>query len=149
MKGEERNLPIEFQIAGIETEQFAVMEEAYKQGEDVGLNIGLQFSVHSEHKGIGVHFNLQFRHKEAIFIQLKTVCFFEIMVDNWDSLLEDDEKKIKLPKGFASHLSVITVGTTRGVLYEKLRNLPPFDQFILPTINVSKILEEDVLLDIQ
>lgn len=146
MKGGEKNLPIGFQIAGIETEQFAVMEEVYMQGEDVGLNIGLQFSVHSEHKGIGVHFNLQFRHKEAIFIQLKTVCLFEIMVDNWESLLEDDGKKIKLPKSFASHLSVITVGTTRGVLYEKLRNLPPFDQFILPTINVNHIVKEDVQL---
>lgn len=143
-----KDLPIGFQLAGIDTEQFAILEDVYNPKKEVSINVGLQFSVHPQKKGIGVHFGVQFKHKKEVFLLLKTACFFEIDIENWNSLMNNKENTITLPKGFAGHLSVITVGTTRGVLYEKLSGESPFDQFILPTINVSRIVEEDVEMKI-
>jgi len=149
MKKKDENLSIEFQLAGINTEQFAILEEIYQPESEVNINVSLQFSVHPQKKGIGVHFGIQFKHGKEVFLLLKTACFFEVKSDNWIVLLNDKKKAIILPKDFASHLSVITVGTTRGILYEKLKEEPSFDQFILPTINVSRIVEEDVVLEIK
>lgn len=148
MNKKDRELPIRFQLAGIDTEQFAILEEAYDSNEEVNINVGLQFSVHPQKKGVGVHFGIQFKHQKGVFLVLKTACFFKIDPDNWGSLLNNEKNTITLPKGFASHLSVITVGTTRGILYEKLKDESPFDQFILPTINISKIVKEGVVLEV-
>lgn len=148
MKKKEKSLPIGFQLARIDTEQFAILEEVYNPETETSINVGLQFSAHPQKKGIGVHFGIQFKHINEVFLLLKTVCYFEIDPDNWDSLMNDNEESITLPKGFAGHLSVITVGTTRGILYEKLKEEPLFNQFILPTINVSRIVKEDIELEI-
>ena len=46
------------------------------------------------------------------------------------------------------HLSVITVGTARGVLHAKTENTP-FNKFVLPTINVTELVKEDVSFDLE
>lgn len=148
MKEENQNLPIEFQLVGIDTEQFAILEDVYDADHEVSINVGLQFSVHPQKRGVSVHFSVRFKHQKEVFLLLKSSCFFKINLDNWNSLISNNKKIITLPKGLAGHLGVITVGTARGVLYEKLKDESPFDKFILPTINVSRIVEEDIKLEL-
>ena len=54
-------------------------------------------------------------------------------------------KAYKLPKGLLTHLSVITVGTARGVLHAKLEKTK-FEHFILPTMDISDLLEDDLVI---
>lgn len=148
MTKEKIKMPIGFKFSAINTEQFAILEEAYVKEKDVRINAGLQFSLDSKQKGIGVHFTVQFKHETDVFLVLKTGCFFLIDPSRWNELLSENEKSITFPKEFISHLSVLAVGTTRGVLHEKLKEAPTFNQFILPTINVTEIVKEDVILEL-
>ena len=146
MTKEKIEMPIGFKISGINTEQFAILEDVYDKEKDISINAGLQFSVDPKQKGIGVHFTVQFKHEEDVFLLLKTGCFFLIDPNKWNDLLSENEKSIVFPKKFISHLSVLTIGTTRGILHEKLKEDPTFNQFLLPTINVMEIVKEDVII---
>jgi hypothetical protein len=42
---------------------------------------------------------------------------------------------------------MITVGTTRGVLYAKTEN-SPYSKYIVPTINVAEMIEKDAIFEI-
>lgn len=147
MTKEELEMPVGFKISGIETEQFAVLEDVYDKEKDISINAGLQFSVDPKQKGLGVHFTVQFKHNKDVFLLLKTGCFFLIDPNRWDTLLAKNEKSIAFSKEFISHLSVLTIGTTRGILHEKIKDYPTFNQFLLPTINVTEIVKEHVVIE--
>ncbi|MPN63841.1 hypothetical protein SDC9_211608 [bioreactor metagenome] len=51
-----------------------------------------------------------------------------------------------VPKNFMQHLAVITIGTARGILHAKTENTP-FNQYVLPTINVSEMIKDDVTFE--
>jgi hypothetical protein len=125
--------------------EFAILEENYSDSEDVGLSTSLNFGFDKENHVLGIDVKFQFMQNEKSFLLLTVRCAFEIEEKGWNSFAE--ENTIRIPEGFASHLAVITVGTARGVLHEKT-NDTPFNSFMIPTINLTTIIEEDVVLDI-
>ena len=58
-----------------------------------------------------------------------------------------EKKELIVPKGFISHLVMISIGTTRGVLHSKTENTI-YNKFLLPTINVNELIKEDVKFNI-
>lgn len=141
---------IGFRLSAIDTEQFAVLEENYEEGKDIDLGVGVNFSINPEEKTIGTHFSVRFMHDEKeVFLLLDTVCFFKVDPEKWELFISDEKTKITFPKGFATHLAVLTIGTTRGIFYEKLKDNPPFDQYLLPAINLTNLVEEDIEIDLQ
>lgn len=142
MKNDE--LALQFRIADINTLEFAILEENYEESNEVGLSTSVNFGVDKESQVIGVDIKFQFLQDENAFLLITVRCGFEIEEKAWSSLIS--ENTITIPKGFASHLAVITVGTARGVLHEKT-NDTPFNHFIIPTINLTHLINEDVVLD--
>jgi hypothetical protein len=58
----------------------------------------------------------------------------------------EEAHKIVLPQNFGIHLGMLVVGTLRGVLYTKTENTI-FNQFILPTIDVTALVPNDVTFE--
>ncbi len=54
---------------------------------------------------------------------------------------------LTLEKGFARHLSVIAVGTARGVLHSKTEDTD-LNHIALPLINIEEVLQEDVIIEL-
>ena len=59
-------------------------------------------------------------------------------------MLEQESNLLKVPKGFLSHLAVLTIGTTRGILHAKTEG-NCFNKYVLPAINVTEIIKEDAI----
>ena len=76
-----------------------------------------------------------------------TNCNFIVENNSWEKL-KTEENKIKLPKGFLSHLATISMGTTRGILHTKTENTI-FNHFTLPLINVKEMIQEDQPFEIE
>ncbi|NOQ75958.1 MAG: hypothetical protein GQ574_28385 [Crocinitomix sp.] len=70
------------------------------------------------------------------------------MVSDETWLLLTDEQELVFPKGFIRHLSVICVGTARGILHAKTEGTK-FNEFILPTINVEDLIQEDASFELK
>ena len=136
---------ISFRLLNIVTEQFATFEvENVPDNND--LKSELQFSINPDNRVVACKMNFQFLHANQPIVVLTVVCNFDVEEASWNENVLS-AKKITLPKHFLEHLCVITVGTARGVLHTKTEN-STFNKFIIPTLNVSNLVEKDVVFEI-
>ena len=141
------NNTVGFQLKKITTEQFAVIEDAYDSvNNDIEMSIGIKFGADTEKKFIVSFVKVQFEQDKKPFLITEVANHFDIDKKAWGKFINDN--KLIIPKGFASHLVMLTVGTLRGVLHSKTENTE-FNQFILPTINVVELIIDDVELEIE
>ncbi|MCD6180437.1 MAG: hypothetical protein J7K39_11095 [Bacteroidales bacterium] len=144
-KGKRKNNPIGFSLRKISTEQFAVIEEAYLGSDkEIQLGIDLRFGLDVENKGLVAFVKVRFEQEKSPFLVVEVGNHFAIDNTAWESFQKED-KEMVLPKGFASHLVMLTIGTLRGVLHSKTENTK-FNKFLLPTINVTELVKSDVEL---
>lgn len=132
---------IQFNLKKINTEQFAIIEDAYdSQVKDINLEAHVTFGIASKSASIISSIKFQFKQNEKIFLLIEVSCEFGVEKNKWNEFCKKD--KIIIPQDFLSHLATITIGTTRGVLHSKTTNTK-FNDFILPTMDITKIVTED------
>jgi hypothetical protein len=137
---------ISFRLLNIVTEQFATFElENIPDTNE--LNSELQFSINPENRIVACKMKFQFLHENQTIVVLTVVCNFDIEVNSWNNNIVSN-KKITLPKHLLEHLCVITVGTARGILHSKTENTF-FNKFMIPTLDVSNLVEKDVVFEIK
>jgi hypothetical protein len=121
----------------------------YSPDARVGVYTKLSFGAEEKDKIVAVSalFRFESDDKQAPFIILETKAYFNIEPESWESMYDADANTLSLEKGFARHLSVIVVGTSRGILHTKTEGTD-LNQVILPLINVEEILKEDVIINL-
>ena len=139
---------IGFNLVGIETKEFATFEEIFDSNDkaniDLDLNVGFQLSENLDI--INCIFTITFSQNKNVFIKLKLSCSFKLDETTINSFKKD--QKIIFPKSLMSHFGVITVGTARGVLHSKTDG-SVFSELILPTINLTEMIKEDITFDLE
>lgn len=142
-----KELALSFRLIDINTEEFAILEESYQEDKDVKLGTFLDFGTDSEKLILGTTVKFQFQQDEKPFMVISVTCGFAIEKEAWKSLINEEKDKLIVPEGFASHMAVLTVGTTRGVLHEKTKGTG-FNDFIIPPINLTNIIKGDIEIDL-
>ncbi|WP_372756171.1 hypothetical protein [Labilibaculum sp.] len=137
---------IGFALNKVTTEQFAIIEDAYCDGGDISLETKLGFGADVDNKMIAVFTTFIFKCNDKAFLIIEAGCHFNIKDDAWEEMLDDEKKSLTAPKGFIRHMTVLTIGTARGILHTKTENTS-FNQFLLPTINVAEIIQEDTTIN--
>lgn len=138
------NAIINFNLLKIQTEQFAIFEENFNKNEIVNLNTNLSFGLNFDDNVFLVTPKYTFEIQGKPFMTIQISCFFKIEDATWNSFKK--KKQIIFPKDFVAHMTMITVGTSRGVLHTKTEGTV-FNEFILPPINVTEMIAEDVVFD--
>jgi len=139
---------IDFALKRITTEQFAVIESAFTDGKLVYSKVGLRFGINFENKIISVFFSTNLIQDKSPFLITEVGCHFSIKEEAWDRFYNQNKTEIIVSRGFIGHLVMLTIGTTRGVLHSKTENTP-FNNFLLPTLNVNEIVKKDVVFKIE
>lgn len=132
---------LSFRIIEIKTEQFAIIEENFAEKKKSEVITDLEFKASSKDFHIGVFTNFTFKSANKPFIKLQISCVFEVEASSWNEYLEIN--KIVFPKDFITHITMMTIGTARGILHSKTDGTS-FNRFILPTINVQELVIDDV-----
>lgn len=132
---------IGFKIVGLRTEQFATLEENFVEKKKSEVITDLEFRANKESHQIGVFTTFTFKIAKKPFIILQISCHFMITDESWESCI--DGSTATFSKDFMTHLTVITIGTARGILHSKTEGTS-FNRFLLPTINVTELVKEDV-----
>ena len=104
--------------------------------------MNFRFAADQQQKLIGVFASFTFESKQKQFLIIEAGCHFSIDPDSWSKMLNDSANELKVPKDFLQHMSMLTVGTTRGILHAKTENTC-FNKYLLPTINLKNIIKED------
>ncbi len=144
----EKEPEIGFTLQGIKLEQFAMFEENYEQKENIELNVKIEVKVNQIDKRIGIFLAVTYLHKQKVLVKIVVSCHFLISDDSWKYIMNDEEQSFLIPKGLLTHLAMLTIGTTRGILFAKTEGTI-FSGFILPTIDVTEMLTEDMKLLIE
>lgn len=132
---------IGFDLFEIKTEQFATLEENFSpKKKKINLVTDLEIKISEEENLVGIYLSFKFKQENKSFIKIQVSCHFEIKEDDWDSFVIND--KIVFPKSFIAHLTMMSVGTTRGILHAKTEGTL-FNEYILPSINVEEMIDED------
>ena len=134
------NESIGFALAAIKTEQFALFEEKYSSKKELNITTSLEFKINEEQKIIGVFATFTFEQAKKTFIKIQVSCHFTIEPNAWKSFTK--EGLIVFPKNLMGHLTILTIGTSRGVLHGKTEGTA-FNKFILPTININQLVDKD------
>lgn len=145
IKNENKN--IGFALMAIKTEQFAIFEKNYASKKEIGLTTEIQFKIDKGNTQIGVFLTLEFIQTKKVFIKIQVSCHFKINEESWICFANENESKVIIPKGFLAHLAMITVGTTRGILFSKTEGTQ-LSSYIVPTINVAEMVKEDAIFDL-
>ncbi len=138
---------INFGLSKVSTEQFAIISEVPKDEKDIKLNTNYKFTANTQHRAIATLLKITFYNNDSPLLLLETGCHFVIEEKSWDGLFDEENKVVTLPKGFASHLAMISMGTTRGILHSKTENTP-YNKYMLPLMNVSNMIESEIKIQI-
>jgi len=140
----ESKLNIQFALVKITTEQFAILGELPKNDEKVKMNFHHRFAFNSDKHLIGVFVKFDFIYDNKVFLTLESACHFKIDNKDWQKLTDGESNHLNLPKGFATHLLVLAVGTARGILHAKTSQTD-FNRYFIPLLNISGMIKRDVI----
>lgn len=144
---EYNNQNIGFLLKGIKVEQFATFEKNFKENQDnVDLSTSVQLKLEQNNKQLGIFMHFEFNQKLKPILKIVVSCHFGIKEDNWNQLIR--EEAIIIPKEFATYLAMLTVSTSRGILFAKTEGTP-FSKFILPLLDIAKIFKEDIAFSLE
>lgn len=130
-----------FKLVGIKTEQFAIFEENHIVGEDVAIATNLSFSLNKTDKILRATSNFTYEMKAKPIIKIGVNCSFQISDGLWEQ--SRTEESFVFAKNSVIHMSMLTISTVRGVLHAMTAGTP-FNKYFLPTVNVTKLIPEDV-----
>ena len=130
-----------FNMVKITTKQFAIVNEPNNDSDKIGMELGfnVNYSMNMHRIGVSPMLTLLGENNKKLLI-LELFCEFEIHPEDWEEMI--DEKKLVVPKDFLEYLISQSIGTMRGVLYCKSEDTP-FSTFVLPSINVSNLIQTD------
>ena len=131
-----------FLLKKIHTEQFALFEENFIESIKVNLNAQIQFKLDHKNYMVGTFMGFTFEQEKKPFLKIEVSCHFKLEENAWRNFTDEKKSKTTIPKGFLAHLAMITIGTARGVLFAKTEGTL-FNTFIIPTLNVSEMIEID------
>jgi len=133
---------IGFSLRKLTTQQFAIIEDVFKDCENVEMKTNVNFGIDTTKKMIAVFFNVSFLQNKVPFLLLETASHFHVKEESWATFENEEKTELIVSKGFISHLVMLSIGTTRGVLHSKTENTI-YNKFLLPTINVNDLIKGD------
>lgn len=128
----------------IRVDQFAILTDSIPP-EDLSLGFAISFGVAPSIHEVCTTVRFDISHAESPLLILELSCFFEIREEDWNKFKQDN--KVIIPKGLLAHFGVHTIGTARGILHCKTEGTQ-LNAFILPPINVSERITEDIIIEI-
>ena len=133
---------IGFALRRIVTEQFAAIEDGFNEQGNIGFNVALRFSAEEKQRYVAVFALFTFTSDDKPFLVAEASCHFQIKDSAWKQMIRPETNELVVPKVFLSHLSMLTIGTCRGILHSKTEGTC-FNKYIIPTINVTEIIKQD------
>jgi len=134
--------PLRFRIYQIETIQFALLQDKMSR-DDLSFSVRFGYQLDYQNKLIRTIFKFDLLHNDHPAVVIEVAVDFNIESESFESQIEK-EHEYRVPKDFAIHLAMVTVGTTRGILHEKTRNTP-FNTFPIPTIDLTQSIKNDLI----
>lgn len=135
---------IRFRMAKISVKQFAILTDTVPT-DGLSYIVGMQFKTATEFRRVGCEFSVEFAHDDKAILKLTIFCEFDIQPDDWAEHII--ENALLITKEDLGYFANQTVGVARGIMFCKTESTP-FCQFIVPPINLTELIKEDLKVEI-
>lgn len=142
-----KNTFISFRLNDMETLQYAVFSENYKAKEtNKDINFDFSFDVDSTRRIVRCIPKITLLQSNNPFLVLEVAFLFNLSEETWQSLIANN--KITIPKALKEHFLVVSVGTLRGIVYEKTNKSKAIQKIVIPTLDVRTDTGDDLIFDL-
>lgn len=135
-----------YKIAGFELTKFIIRIENYNEHDDVNVGTEISFAYNSDERVIRSTVNVVFSQNDKVFLEEQLDTFIEIRKDSMDLMKEGS--KIRITSLLQCQFASFGYGALRGIMYLKTMNTP-ISGLILPPNNLSQMINEDILINIE
>lgn len=135
---------IRFRMTRISVDQFALLVDK-APSEGISYSVGFGFNGAINASLIACMFTIDFSYNDKTILKLSITCEFDVHEDDWNNRIKDNI--LSISKEDLRFFANQTVGAARGILFCKTEN-SDFRNYILPPINLTTILEEDLVMDL-
>jgi len=142
------NKILRYTFESITTDQFAIFPETYDPSQAFSVTSNFNFNFANNLPFIKLIGEFIFLQKEKIFIKLSTSVEFNIHIDDWKYVAQEESMKFVLERPHAIHFASLLLGISRGILHAKAEN-SPLAGIILPGRVLSEHIKEDIELPMQ
>lgn len=132
-----------FSIYDLAVRQFATFSDRSHNGEVDSAHLKVDFETVPANRCVTVIMRFEYEVVNQTLIMLEFSVMFQIHAEDWRHLVVG-EQKVVIPLELARHLAVITIGSGRGILYEKLRSERQFAKVIWPIVDLTKVIAQDI-----
>lgn len=134
---------IRFRMSKISIGQFAILTDTPRM-EGLTYSVGVGFSDDPKSRRVACGFSIEFSHGEEMVLKLESTCEFDMHPDDWNNSIK--EGRITIHKQDLGYYATQTVGAARGILFCKTDGTP-FNQLIIPPINLTELIKEDLVIE--
>jgi hypothetical protein len=144
---ETQNKPVSFRLVKIMTDQFATFDDAFDDKKEVEVQTDASYGANIEGRTVFCKISHNFKNiTGSTFIKIGLTCIFDIEPTDWEGLFSIDKSSLILPRDLCIHMTMLAIGTARGVLHSKTEGTP-FNIHVLPTINTLDMIPGDLLIN--
>ncbi|MBQ5979528.1 MAG: hypothetical protein IJL58_05865 [Bacteroidales bacterium] len=135
-------MTIPYRIVRIETKQFAIFPDLFKNGEPAEVMTSFGFALNEDSTSILCQSLINYIQDGKILLVMELATYFQIA--------EDGRKEIKnhgsVPVDFLRYMGTIAVGTARGIIHSKTEGTV-LNSVVLPPINLVDAIKEDLVIN--
>lgn len=131
-----------FRMIGIHLDQFAILANN-NPNEVLDMNTEVNFKYAENGEKIACFVKFEFSTEQQKLMILAINCEFEIHKDDFKKLQKGET--VTIPKELLEFFAVHTIGTARGIMFCKTESTQ-FNNVIIPPINVSDIIRNDIVI---
>lgn len=139
---EKKEPQLKFRIHRIETLQFAILRHEIIV-DKLAYAVNFSYGINAESLLVRSEFRYELLSEDKLSLLIEVAIDFNIEQICWEREISKNGK-FHIPKDFAKHLAMISVGTARGILHEKTKDTN-LNNFPIPTINVEHTITKDIL----
>ena len=132
-------------LVDITTEEYSTFESNHiKDSNAYDIDLNVSYSINADKNTVAIFTKFDFSQQSNTVLHLLNGCNFKIDEEYWSQIV--NENIITLSKELLTHLIVLSVGTSRGVIHAKRPKW--LHDLLLPTINVTSLVDGDMQFDL-
>ncbi len=142
MAEQQQQIKVQFRLTDIEEKQFVTLVNEWPQGE-MQVSNQIQFNVDTESRIVRCSVSFEYKLNDITQMILSVENTFEFSPDSWSSMYQLQGDHWLLPAGLLQHLADITLGSARGIMAARTKDMG-FPTIIIPLISTQQVIKNNL-----
>jgi len=144
-----KNNPLKFRLFDITEFQSSSSIDGLAESKKFSIAFNFTFGVNIKRRAILCKVKFKFLNQnKSPFFYSEYGYHFLFPLSSWKDLYDKENKIVTIPKNLAIHFLMISVSTSRGIIYSKSTFIENSQKIILPLLTLQNVVKNDIVIKI-